>query len=61
MKISSDDAEIISPKNQLLLFGYQNYFNSFVKLFHNNKLPNIILLSGQKGSGKATFTYHFIN
>ena len=61
MKISSEDAEIIPPKNQLHLFGYQNYFNSFLKLFHKNKLPNTILLSGQKGSGKATFSYHFIN
>ena len=61
MKISSEDAEIIHPKNQLHLFGYQNYFNSFIKLFHKNKLPNTILLSGQKGSGKATFSYHFIN
>ena len=61
MKISSEDAEIIPPKNQLHLFGYQNYFNSFIKLFQKNKLPNTILLSGQKGSGKATFSYHFIN
>ena len=61
MKISSEDAEIIHPKNQLHLFGYQNYFNSFIKLFQKNKLPNTILLSGQKGSGKATFSYHFIN
>ena len=61
MKISYEDAEIMHPKNQLHLFGYQNYFNSFIKLFDKNKLPNTILLSGQKGSGKATFAYHLIN
>ena len=26
-----------------------------------NKLPNVIMLSGPRGSGKATFAYHFIN
>ena len=51
----------ISPKNQLYLFGYEYYFNSFIKLYQKNKLPNVILLSGSNGSGKATFAYHFIN
>ena len=59
--IDSENFEILSPKNQLQLFGYDDYFNSFIKLFHKNKLPNTILLSGLKGSGKATFAYHFIN
>ena len=61
MKINTENVEILSPKNQLQLFGYDDYFNSFIKLFHKNKLPNTILLSGLKGSGKATFAYHFIN
>ena len=61
MKIDTENIEILSPKNQLQLFGYDDYFNSFIKLFHKNKLPNTILLSGLKGSGKATFAYHFIN
>lgn len=59
--INTENLEILSPKNQLQLFGYDDYFNSFIKLFNKNKLPNTILLSGLKGSGKATFTYHFIN
>ena len=58
---NTENLEILSPKNQLQLFGYDDYFNSFIKLFNKNKLPNTILLSGLKGSGKATFTYHFIN
>ena len=53
--------EILSPKNQLLLYNYDKYFTSFIKLFSNNKLPNSILLTGSKGIGKATFAYHFIN
>ena len=61
MKTDPENFEIFAPKNQLCLFGYQKYFNSFTELFHKNKLPNTILLSGQKGSGKATFAYHFVN
>ena len=61
MNVDNKNIEILSPKNQLQLFGYDDYFNSFIKLFHKNKLPNTILLSGQKGSGKATFAYHFVN
>ena len=57
----SENLTAISPKNQLHLFGYEYYFNSFIKLYHKNTLPNVILLSGPNGSGKATFAYHFIN
>ena len=57
----SENLTAISPKNQLYLFGYEYYFNSFIKLYQKNKLPNVILLSGSNGSGKATFAYHFIN
>ena len=61
MKINTENTGILSPKNQLQLFGYDDCFNSFIKLFHKNKLPNTILLSGPRGYGKATFAYHFIN
>ena len=53
--------EILNPKSQLDLFGYDKLFNSFIALHKKNKLPNVMLLSGSKGSGKSTFTYHFIN
>ncbi len=53
--------EVLESKNQLSLFGYKDYFNFFVKLYEKNNLPNAILLRGQKGIGKATFGYHFIN
>ena len=61
MNSLSENLTVISPKNQLHLFGYEHYFNSFIKLYQKNKLPNVILLSGPNGSGKATFAYHFIN
>ena len=49
------------PINQTKLFGLENYFNELKYLFDNNKLPNKILLSGQKGSGKFTLSLHLIN
>ena len=57
----SENLTVILPKKQLHLFGYEYYFNSFIKLYQKNTLPNVILLSGPNGSGKATFAYHFIN
>ena len=61
MNKSPENFEITLPKNQLKLFGYDHYFNFFVNLYKKNKLPNVVLLTGLKGSGKATFAYHFIN
>ena len=51
----------VNPINQLNLYGYSFYFNLFIKLFDEVKVPNIILLNGPKGLGKSTFAYHFIN
>ena len=39
MKPDKEYNQIIEPKNQLQLFGYKEYFNNFVKLFHQKKLP----------------------
>ena len=61
MSNNSENLGIIPPKNQIKLFGYEYYFDFFIKLYEKNKLPNTILLSGIKGSGKATFAYHYIN
>ena len=51
----------LSPINQIELYGFEDYFFEFIRLFEENRLPNKILLSGQKGLGKATFSYHLIN
>ena len=61
MKTTNEDIEIVPAKNQLRLFGFEDYFNSFIKLYEKKKLPNSILLSGPKGLGKSTFAYHIIN
>ena len=51
----------LKPFNQTKLFGLDKYINELIKLENLDKLPNIILLSGQKGLGKSTLAYHFIN
>ena len=49
------------PIKQRELFGLDNHIKEITNLFDDNKLPNKILLSGPKGSGKATMSYHIIN
>ena len=51
----------LKPENQLSLFGHHDIFLNFINLYKNNKLPNKILLSGEKGIGKSTLAYHIIN
>jgi DNA polymerase-3 subunit delta' len=51
----------LTPINQLSLFGHHIEFSNFIELYKNNKLPNKILLSGEKGIGKSTLAYHLIN
>jgi len=58
---TKEKIEISKPINQEKLYGYKNYFDTFRKLYESNNLPHVILLTGQKGIGKSTFAYHFIN
>ncbi len=51
----------LNPKNQQCLYYLENNLINLIKLYKNNNLPNKILLSGQKGIGKATLCYHLIN
>ena len=51
----------LKPENQLSLYGHHAIFLNFINLYKNNKLPNKILLSGEKGIGKSTLAYHIIN
>lgn len=53
--------EILLSREQLRLYGFKKIFNSFIKLYNEKRLPNTILITGQKGIGKATFAYHFTN
>jgi len=51
----------LNPANQLSLYGHNFEFSNFIKLYKSQKLPNKILLSGEKGIGKSTLAYHVIN
>ncbi len=49
------------PLNTINLFGLKKYLFDFIGLFKVNKLPKVILLSGKKGIGKFTLSFHLIN
>ncbi len=51
----------LEPIKQTRLYGLDNYFNELIKLYKEGNYPNKILLSGQKGIGKSTLAFHFIN
>ena len=51
----------LNSSTQQYLYMHHEIFNHLCKLYLNNKLPNKILLSGEKGIGKATLGYHLIN
>ena len=51
----------LDPLNQTNLFGHGHHLILLKNLYIQNKLPNQILLSGEKGVGKCTLAYHLIN
>ena len=51
----------LEPINQSNLYAFYDEFIQLIQLHKENKLPNKILFSGQKGIGKCTFAYHLIN
>ena len=51
----------LKPINQTKLYGLEKYFTELVNFYKNGNYPNKILFSGQKGIGKATLAFHFIN
>ena len=51
----------LKPSENTQLFGMNFFFNNFATLYDEKKLPPKILLSGKKGLGKSTLSYHLIN
>jgi DNA polymerase-3 subunit delta' len=51
----------MNPSEQIQLYGLDKYFYEITNLYNAKKMPNKILLSGKKGSGKSTMTYHIVN
>ena len=52
---------ILEPSNQQKIYGLDNHFLELIRLYKTDLYPNKLLLSGQKGIGKSTLAYHFIN
>ena len=50
---------IFNPKDTPILFGYNEKFNFFKNLILKDKLPKVIMLSGQKGISKSTLINHW--
>ena len=51
----------LEPLKQTKLYGLNSEIKELFYLFENNKLPKQIMLSGPKGIGKCTMSYHLIN
>ena len=47
--------------NSRKIIGHNDTFNNLLNLYKVNKLPNKILLTGQKGIGKSLFVELFLN
>lgn len=52
---------ILKPIHQKKLYGLNDFFLNFVKLYQKNNLPNKILISGDEGLGKSTLAFHLVN
>ena len=52
---------ILEPIKQTKLYGLDYYFDELIRLYKEGNYPNKILFSGQKGIGKSTLAFHFIN
>lgn len=51
----------MTPYTQTNLYVLDNELHKMINLYQQNRLPNKILFSGQKGIGKSTMAYHLIN
>ncbi len=59
--MNNSSFDTFNPMNSLQLFGMEKQFNDLATLYKNKKLPKIILLTGDKGIGKFTLIFHFVN
>ena len=47
-------------KNSLKLFSLKENFRFISDLYSNHNLPKVLMLTGNKGSGKSTLINHFL-
>ena len=52
--------ENINPRHSTQLYGLDLEFDRLSKLLLNQKLPKVILLTGEKGIGKFTLINHLV-
>ena len=52
---------ILKPLENTKIYGMKKFFNEIITLYNDEKMPNKILLSGKRCSGKSTLAYHLIN
>ncbi len=53
--------EYNNPKNSLVLFELGDKLDFLIKLYNSNKLPRVLMITGNKGVGKFTLINHFLN
>ena len=59
MRENLEDKPVFSYS--LKLYALKKYFKDFTELYKKKKLPKVILLTGDKGVGKQTLSFHLIN
>ena len=56
-----NSADIFEPRKTIQLIDYNNKFDFLKNLILDNRLPNVLMLSGAKGIGKLTLINHFMH
>ena len=50
-----------NPKHSLVLFELSDKLDFLIKLYNSNKIPRVLMLTGEKGIGKFTLINHFLS
>ena len=54
------DKSFFQMNTSLQLYGHNDTFDNFIKLYENGLFPKVNLISGEKGIGKFTLFFHLI-